>query len=364
MKPYILLTPGPTPIPDEVLRALARPIIHHRTEEFGRLFETLLEDLRYALRTKNRVLILTSSGTGAMESAVANLLSPGDKAVVHAAGLFGDRFAEIVRAYGLSPVVIGEEWGHAASPEKLGAALKAHPDAKVVLLQHADTSTGIVNDLQSLSCVVRAESDAILVVDAISGLGGEPLETDSWGLDVVLSASQKALMNAPGLAFMAVSDRAWRLVETATLPRYYFDWRMMARSVPERETPFTPAVALVAAQVEALGLIRAEGIENVWKRTAGLARYARERGRELGLELYPKDPCNILSAFRLPAGLDGNKLVKDILREGRISIAGGQGPLKGRIIRVAHMGHIRKPDLDAGFEALSKRIPSGARKPR
>ncbi|MBI5881849.1 MAG: alanine--glyoxylate aminotransferase family protein [Elusimicrobia bacterium] len=356
-KPSILLTPGPTPVPEEVLRALSQPIIHHRTEEFGKLFETLLADLRYCMRTKGRVLALTSSGTGAMECAVANLLSPGDKAVVHATGIFGDRFVEIVKAYGLNPVVISEEWGRAASPERLAAALRTHRDAKVVFVQHTDTSTGVVNDLKALSAVARAESEAVLVVDAISGLGGEPLETDLWGLDVVLSASQKGLMNAPGLSFMSVSDRAWARVEKATLPRYYFDWRAMDKSIVDRETPFTPAVALVAGQVAAFKLIREEGIENVWKRTLELARYAREKGSALGLEMFPKDPCNILTAFRLPAGLDGKKLIQDILREEKISIAGGQGPLAGKIIRVAHMGHIGKPDLDAGFEALAKRLP-------
>ncbi|MBI5208851.1 MAG: alanine--glyoxylate aminotransferase family protein [Elusimicrobia bacterium] len=359
MRPAILLTPGPTPVPEAVLRAMAEPVLHHRTSEFGALFETLLADLQYAMRTRNRVLLLTSSGTGAMESAVANLLSPGDSAVVHSTGLFGDRFAEIIRSYGLAPAVVAEEWGRAASPEKLRQALKAHRGAKAVFLQHTDTSTGVVNDLKSLAEVVRAESDAVVVVDAVSGLGGEPLETDAWGLDVVLSASQKGLMMAPGLACMAVSQRAWALVEKAALPRYYFDWRAMARSVADKETPFTPAVTLVVGQVEAFKLIRAEGIENVWKRTARLAGYAREKGRGLGLELFPKDPCNILSAFRLPAGLDGKKLIRDILREERISIAGGQGPLSGKIVRVAHMGHIGKPDLDAGFEALSKRLKVG-----
>ncbi|MBI5622657.1 MAG: alanine--glyoxylate aminotransferase family protein [Elusimicrobia bacterium] len=355
-KPYILLTPGPTPLPDEVLAALSRPILHHRTEEFGRLFETLLADLQYCLRTKNRVMALTSSGTGAMESAVCNLLSPGDKAVVHSTGLFGDRFADILKAYGLLPVVVAEEWGRAASPERLAQALRTHRDAKVVFVQHTDTSTGVLNDLKALAAVVRAESEAVLVVDAVSGLGGEVLETDLWGLDVVISASQKGLMNAPGLSFFSVSDRAWKLAEAARLPRFYLDWRLMAAALPGKETPFTPAVCLVAGQVSALGLLRAEGIENVWKRTAELARYARAKGAKLGLEVFPKDPCNILTAFRLPAGVDGKKLIKDILREEKISIAGGQGPLAGKVIRVAHMGHIGKPELDAGFAALAARL--------
>ncbi len=358
MKPVTLLTPGPTPLPPEVLEALSRPIIHHRTAEFGELFAEVLTGLRSVYRTKQAVLMMSCSGTGSMESAVVNLLSPKDPVVVHSTGAFGDRFVSILKTYGIEPVVVSEEWGHAADPNRLKAALRASSGLKAVFLQHTDTSTGVVNDIQELSKCVRENSDALVVLDSISGLGAEPLETDAWGLDVVLAGSQKGLMNAPGLAFAAVSDRGWKLCEAARLPRFYFDWRTMAKSLPELETPYTPAVALVAAQAAALRLILKEGLEKVWARTAEMALHARRRAESLGLVLFAKNPAHILTALRLPEGIDGQDLVARILKEDRIAIAGGQAKLKGKVVRVAHMGFIRKEDVDLGFEALSRRLPA------
>ncbi|MDE2038398.1 MAG: alanine--glyoxylate aminotransferase family protein [Elusimicrobia bacterium] len=363
MKRYILLTPGPTPLPPSVSQAMAQPILHHRTKEFGALFEYTLEQMKYVFRTQaSTVLMCTTSGTGMMESAVANLLSPGDKALVHATGAFGDRFVKILRSYGLSPVVVSETWGHAADPEKLRRALKDNPGLKAVFFQHTDTSTGVLNALEPLARAVRElQPEALVVVDAVSGLAAERLETDAWGLDVVLTGSQKGLMGAPGLGFAAVGQRAWARVEEAKLPRFYFDWRSMRKSLDKKETPYTPAVTLVAGQAEALKLIRAEGIENVWARTSRLAGYTRAWAAKVGLQLFARDPAAILTALKLPEGVDGDALIKDILREEGISIAGGQLQLKGKIIRIAHMGFISQADLDAGFAALEKRLaPSGA----
>ncbi|MEK9145968.1 MAG: aminotransferase class V-fold PLP-dependent enzyme, partial [Elusimicrobiota bacterium] len=216
----IMLTPGPTPLPPSVYEKMAEPILHHRTQEFGRLFSEVLAALKSVFRTKNSVLMLTCSGTGSMESAVANLLSPGDSSLVHSTGVFGDRFLHIHKAYGLDPAFLSEEWGRAADGEKLRAALRSRHGVKAVFLQHTDTSTGVVNDLRALAAIVHEESGALVVVDSISGLGAEELETDAWGLDVVLSASQKGLMAPPGLAYMAVSERAWKACEAATLPRF------------------------------------------------------------------------------------------------------------------------------------------------
>lgn len=354
---YILLTPGPTPLPPSVYKAMSEPILHHRTSEFGEQFQQVLADMKMVYRTKGEVLMMTASGTGSMESAVVNLLSPGDKALVHQTGAFGERFTKILRAYGLEPVVVDEVWGHAADAEKLRAALKKAAGLKAVFFQHTDTSTGVVNDLKALAAVVRAEQpDALVVVDSISGLGAEELEMDLWGLDVVITGSQKGLMAPPGLAFAALSERAWRAVEAAKLPRFYFDWRAMRRSLPNKETPYTPAVTLVAAQAEALRLIREEGIENVWKRTAELAAYTRAEVLKMGLTLFAKDPADILTGVNLPAGVDGKKLIKDIRVVERISIAGGQLHLEGKIVRIAHMGWIKKADVDAGLKALAKRL--------
>ncbi len=355
-RPTILLTPGPTPLPPSVSAKLAEPILHHRTAEFGKCFEQVIADMQYVYRSKNTVLMLTASGTGSMESAVANLLSPGELALVHTTGAFGDRFVKILRAYGISPTVVEEPWGRAADGARLREALKKNPTVKAVFLQHTDTSTGIVNDLASLSRVVHENSDALVVVDSVSGLAAEECETDAWELDVVLTGSQKGLMNGPGLAFASVSPRAWRAVESARLPRFYFDWRIIRDSIPNKETPYTPAVNLVVAQAEALRLIRAEGIENVWKRTATLAAHTRQRLSEIGLRLYASDPADILTAAWLPSGIDGNALLKALLEEERISIANGQEKLKGKIVRVAHMGYITQMDVDAGLAALARRL--------
>lgn len=358
MKKYILLTPGPTPLPPSVSEAMAQPILHHRTKEFGAMFDFTIAEMKYVYRTeKATVLMITTSGTGTMESAVANLLSPGDKTLVYTTGAFGERFVEIHKAYGLSPVVVSEEWGTAASADKLREALKKNPGLKAVFLQHTDTSTGIVNDLKTLAKIVReVQPEAVIVIDSVSGLAAEKLEMDNWDLDVVITGSQKGLMAAPGLGFVAVSERAWKLVEAAKLPRFYFDWRTMKKSLKNQETPYTPGVTLVAGQAEALKMIRKEGIENVWKRTDELAAYTRAWAKKMGLSLFSKTPANILTAINMPAGVDGDALIKEILKDEGISIAGGQLHLKGKIIRIAHMGFITKADLDAGFAAVEKRL--------
>jgi aspartate aminotransferase-like enzyme len=353
----IMLTPGPTPLPPQVLEAMSRPLIHHRTEEFGRMFAAVIEDMKWVYRTKQTVLMMTCSGTGAMESAVTNLLSPADAALICTTGAFGDRFVAIAKAFGLSPVVLPFEWGRAVEPEALRRALRANKGLKAVFFQHTDTSTGVVNDLKTLAAIVREESGALIVVDSVSGLACEPLETDAWGLDVVVTGSQKGLMNAPGLGFAAIGERAWRAVESAKLPRFNFDYRLMKKSLADRETPWTPAISVVAGQAAALKLLRAEGMENVWKRHDALAAHARQAlSARLGLPFYAKSPANILTGIVLPEGVDGSKLLADILREEGISIAGGQLHLKGKIARVAHMGYISKSDVDAGVEALARRL--------
>ena len=362
MEPYVLLTPGPTPLPPSVYAKLAAPILHHRTAEFSRIFDQLLSDLKYVYRTGNTVLMMTASGTGSMESAVANLLSAGDKTIVHTVGAFGDRFVKIHRAYGLAPTVQAEEWGRAADPERLKDALRSNPGTRAVYFQHVETSTGVVNDVKTLAQVVRDHSDdALIVVDAISGLAGEELETDAWGLDVVLTGSQKGLMNGPGLSFAALSERAWAAAEAAKLPRFYLDWRAARASLQSHETPFTPAVNLVAAQAEALGLIKEEGIENVWKRTAALGAFTRQAvAQTLGLKLFAERPADILTAAWLPEGVDGTKLLSAMRAEDRVAVADGQGKLKGKMIRIAHMGRISRSDVETGIATLGRRLSAGA----
>ncbi|MEK7383436.1 MAG: alanine--glyoxylate aminotransferase family protein, partial [Elusimicrobiota bacterium] len=312
---------------------------------------------QWVYRTQGSVLMMTSSGTGAMESAVSNLLSPGDATLVCTTGVFGDRFVAIHKAFGLAPEVLAFEWGRAVDPDGLRKTLKSKTGLKAVFLQHTDTSTGVLNDVKTLAAIIRAESDALVVVDSVSGLACEPLETDAWGLDVVVTGSQKGLMNAPGLGFAAVSERAWKACEDAKLPRFNFDWRRMRKSIADRETPWTPAISIVAGQAAALKLLRAEGLEQVWARHDDLAAYARKLlSEKLGLPFYSRAPANILTGVVLPQGVDGVKLLADILREEGISIAGGQLHLKGEIFRLAHMGYISKSDINAGVDALARRL--------
>lgn len=352
MKKAYLITPGPTPVPPEVAAQGALPILHHRTQEFGEIFDRVLDGLKYVYQTKGDALVLTSSGTGAMESAVVNTLSPGDKAVVATSGAFGNRWGKLCEAFGAKVVWIKEEWGHPVDPQKLRDTLKANPDAKAVFLTHTETSTGVVNDLKTLGAIV-AETPAISIVDAISGLGGEEMRMDDWKLDIVVSGSQKGLMTAPGLAFAAVGTaKAWKVVDVCKNSRFYWDYRSIRKSIPNKETPFTPAVALVSSLDVALKMIRRDGIENVWARHRRMARAARAGMQALGLKLLSPAPCSVLTAAWLAEGVDGNKLVDWLRDEHGVSIAGGQEHLKGKIVRLAHMGYMDHFDLIIGLTGL------------
>ncbi len=351
MKKQYLITPGPTPVPPEVAAQSALPVLHHRTHEFGALFEKALHGLKYVYQTRHDVLMITGSGTGAMESAVANLLSPGDTMIVGAVGSFGERWVKIGEAFGAKVVAVREEWGKPTDPETIRQALKTHPEAKAVFVQHAETSTGAVNDLPALGKIV-AETPAVLVVDAVSGLGGEELRMDEWKLDVVVSGSQKGLMVAPGLSFAAVGPKAWPLVEKSKNPKFYFDWLVIRKSVADKETPWTPAVTLVASLVKALDMIRQDGIESVWERHRRLARMAQAGMRGLGLQLLSSRPCAVLTSAKLPSNVDGKKLITWLRDEHGVSVAGGQEQLAGKIVRLAHMGYMDHFDLLIGLTAL------------
>lgn len=351
MKKHYLLTPGPTPIPPEVALKEALPILHHRTSEFGAIFQEVVDGLKYVYQTKNDVLIMAASGTGAMESSVVNLLSPGDDALVASCGNFGERWTKIMEAYGIKPTVISVEWGKTVNPAEIEKALRGNPKIKAVYTTFTETSTGVANDIKAIGTIVAA-TPAVLVVDAISGLGGQEFHTDDWKVDVAVTGSQKGLMLAPGLAFVSVSEKAWKLVEAAKLPRFYWDWRKMRKSLETKETPFTPAVTLIVALSEALKMIRTVGIENIWKECRLLARAARAGMKAIGLELFGDNPCDVETSAKVPAGVDGGKIVKMLREEYGVSIAGGQGQLKGKIIRFAHMGYIQKPDLFVGFACL------------
>jgi aspartate aminotransferase-like enzyme len=350
MKKHYLLTPGPTPIPPQVALKEALPILHHRTSEFAQIYKDVSEGLKYVFQTKKEVYIVASSGTGAMEMAVANLLSPGDEVIVASCGNFGDRWIKIAESYGAKVISVSVEWGKVVKPKEIEEVLKANPNIKAVYTTFTETSTGVVNDIKSIGEIV-SKTNTVLVVDAVSGLAGQEFKTDDWKVDVVVSGSQKGFMLPPGLAFITLSDKAWKLVESSKSAKFYFDIKKYKKSYGTNETPFTPAVTLIVALQESLRLIKERGLENMWNDYNVLARAARSGMKALGLKLFGEIPCNVVTSAYVAAEI-GGKIVRTLREKYGVSIAGGQGDLKGKIIRFAHMGYIGKSDLLMGFACL------------
>jgi aspartate aminotransferase-like enzyme len=349
MKHY-LLAPGPTPIPPEVLQAMARPIIHHRTPEYEALFADVRRDLRILFQCKNEVLMFAASGTGAMEGAVVNTLSAGDHVVVVRGGKFGERWAEIGEAYGLRVQPVDVPYGKSVNPADVAAILEREPTVKAVFATHSETSTGAMHDIQALAAIVR-RTPAILIVDAITSLGVMDLPMDAWGVDIVVAGSQKALMLPPGLAFAAVSEKAWALVPGSRLPKYYFRFAAERKAIEKNQSAYTPAVSLVVGLRESLRLILAEGLPNVFARHDRLARATRAGVQALGLELFAEHPGCACTAAKVPAGIEGGAIVKGFRKRG-ITIAGGQGSMRGKIFRIAHMGYVDDSDVLIALGAL------------
>ncbi len=350
-----LLTPGPTPLPPEVRAACARPIIHHRTPEFQKLFAEVNEGLKYLFQTGNDIFTFTASGTGAMEAAVANLLSPGDKAIVVCGGKFGERWKEICQAYNVEAISVDVQWGKAVCPGEIKRLLSEHKETKAVFTTLCETSTAVVCDIKAIGRIVK-DCAAVLVVDAVSGLGAEELQTDNWNIDCVVTGSQKAMMLPPGLAFCSVSPKAQRAAEFAKLPKYYFDFQKAKKALHKTDTPFTPAISLIVALRESLSLIKKEGLENVFKRHRMLACATREALCALGLSLFSETFCNVVTAAYVPEGVDSSKLVKLMRDKYGVSIANGQGHIKGKVIRVAHLGYMQPSDIITGISALEKAL--------
>jgi len=349
-----LLTPGPTPLPPQVSLAMARPIIHHRTPQFQEILKEASLGLKWVFQTANDVFIISSSGTGAMEAAVINLLSCGDTALVVQGGKFGERWTEICKAYGIGTEIIDVEWGRAVSPQEIQKRLKSNPQIKAVFTTLCETSTGVDNDIAAIAAVVK-ESLAVLVVDAISGLGAVDLKTDAWGVDVVVAGSQKGLMLPPGLGFITVSSKAWKLVEAAKSGRYYLDLRKAKKALDKNDTPFTSSITLIDALNEALKIMQKDGLEYIFKRHKAMADATRAAAKALGLELFaPTAPSDGVTAVKVPAGVDGEKLVKTMRDTYGVTIAGGQDELKGKVFRIAHMGYIAEADIIIGLSCLEK----------
>jgi len=346
-----LLTPGPTPVPPEVLAAISQPIIHHRGPDFKPIYERSLTRLREVFRTDQDVLVFGAAGTGAMESAVANLCSPGERVLVVSAGHFGERWRSIASAYGAEVEALEYEWGEIPSAEDVAARLQELGGAKAVFITHSETSTGVVCDLQSLAAAV-SEQGALSVVDAVSSLGAVPLETDGWGLDVVVSGSQKALMTPPGLAMTSVSERAW--AGRGEAPRFYFDWERTQKGQAALNAPFTPPVSLVAGLDVALGILLDQGLDAVFERHVCLGRACREGAKAMGLELFSPDDDRsaVVTAIRAPDGIDATELVRSLRDRFGITIANGQGVLKGKIFRIGHIGYFDVFDITTALAAV------------
>jgi len=353
MEKKYLFSPGPTMLPSEVLLKMAEPIMHHREPEFERIFAEIREGLKYLFQTKNEVLIFTSSGTGAMEGAVSNILSRGDKALVVRGGKFGERWGEICKSYGIEFIPIDVEWGKAVDPEWIQEILESDPSIRAVYTQASETSTGVKYPIKEIAEIVRKYDDKIIVVDAITGIGVFNIPMDAWGIDVMISGSQKALMLPPGIAFAALSDKAWKFVERSDLPKYYFDFKKELKSAKKNQSSYTPAISLYVGLRETLNMIREEGLENVFRRHEKLAAATRAAMKALGLELFaPETPSNALTAVKIPAGIDGLKLQDLFFKKFGITVAEGQDRVKGKIIRIAHLGYYERLDMVMVISAL------------
>lgn len=346
-----LLTPGPSPVPANVLLSMAHPIYHHRTPRFQTVLKETTERLKRVLLTKNEVAIFASSGTGAMEAAVANLVADGRKALTIEGGKFGERWTELCRAFGFAHEVIKVEWGRAVDPKAVAEALKKDPSITAVFATQCETSTGVLNDIKALGEVV-AQTPAVLVVDAISSAGCCELRTDDWHVDVLCVGSQKGFMLPPGLSVIAVSPKAKALMEGSKRPAYYFDVPKALKAASKNDTPYTPALTLIIGLNESLKMIEAEGLENVFKRHRVLAEAVRAGVKALGLELYSKSPSDSITAIVVPCGVDGEKFVKRLRDVHGVTFAGGQEELKGKIFRIATMGFCGRYDVIVAMAAM------------
>jgi aspartate aminotransferase-like enzyme len=354
MKKYQLMAPGPTPVPSEVLLAMAQPMLHHRTPEYEALFIEVRAGLKRLVQTSQEVIPLACSGTGAMEAAVVNTLSTGDTVAVVNAGKFGERWVEICRAYGVRVLELTAPYGETVPAERVAETLRKTPGLAAVVTQHSESSTGVLHDVRGYAGVTRS-TDAILIVDAVSSLGIANLEMDAWGVDVVVAGSQKGLMLPPGLGFCALSERAWARTRTSKLPKYYFDLAEERKTVVKNEAHFTPAVSIVIGLRTVLGMLESEGLANVFRRHDRLARATRAGVEALGLGLFCKaTPSPALTAVTTPPGLNSEQIVTAYSKTHNITIAGGQGEMKGRIFRLGHMGYAAELDVIVALAALEQ----------
>lgn len=353
-----LRIPGPTPLPPQVIEAMNRQMINHRGKEFGEIIHQITGRLQTLFQTKNDIFLLTSSGTGGMEAAVVNTLSPGDPVLAISAGFFGDRFSDIARAYGANVTMLNFEWGKPADPDAIRKALNQNPKYKAVMIVHNETSTGVANNLAEIAPIVR-EFDKLLLVDAVSSMGAVDLPVDKLDLDVVASASQKAWMSPPGLAMVSFSARAWKAQSQAKMPRCYLDLGEAKKFYEKGQTPWTPAVGTAYGLAAALELMIAEGLPNIVSRHQKVAKKARDGVKALGLSLFPdeKYASSTVTAVRAPEGMDVKKLLQLMYTDNNIELAGGQQKLEGKIFRIGHLGWVNEKEIDEVLQGLAKCLP-------
>jgi aspartate aminotransferase-like enzyme len=353
-----LLAPGPTPVPSEVLLAMAMPIIHHRSPDFLPVLDSAKKGLQLLFQTKNDVLILCSTGTGGMVGAVNNFFNHGDKVLVINGGKFGERWTKICKSYGLNVEEILIEWGYSVKPELVEEKLKKDQDIKGVFVQASETSTGVYHDIKSLASIVNKHENTLLIVDAISALAAHDLRTDEWGIDIMVGGSQKGLMLPPGIAFVSVSEKAWEKAKASKLPKFYFDFKKERENLAKNQTNFTSPVTLIIGLNESLKMLQAEGLENVFKRHEKLAQATRKAVQALALELYAKESLsNAVTAIMSPPGIDGQAVYKNLREKYGITAAGGQDRARGKIFRIAHLGYVDRFDVItaiAGIEMVLK----------
>jgi aspartate aminotransferase-like enzyme len=355
----MLMIPGPTPVPERVLLALAKHPIGHRSGDFSKIMAEVTANLKWLHQTQNDVLMLTVSGTGAMEAGIINFLSPGDRILVGCNGKFGDRWAEVGQAYGLDVVKVEAAWGHPLDPEKFRAQLEADSakQIKAVVVTHSETSTGVINDLETINRHVKAHGEALIIVDAVTSLGAVNLPIDEWGLDVVGSGSQKGYMLPPGLGFVSVSAKAWEAYKTAKLPRFYLDLGKYRKDAAKNTTPFTPPVNLIVGLQAALQMMQAEGLESIFKRHDRLKRATQAAVKALGLPLYAAEGAGSPAITAVaPTGVDAEQVRAIMKKQFDIVLAGGQDHLKGKIFRIGHLGFVSDRDILAAIGALESTL--------
>lgn len=351
---YTLFTPGPTNVPDDILLEMSRPLVYHREASFTEILNESIKGLKKLFKTKSDVFIFTASGTGAMEAAVANLLSHGDHAIVALCGKFGERWRELVIRFGGYADTLQMPFGKSVPPEELERRVKSNDAARFVFTTLTETSTGALNDIKSFGRICR-ENNRILVVDAIAGFGADELCMDEWKVDVVAGASQKALYCPPGLSFLAYNERAWEFGEKNKSPRYYWDLRQFRKWSQEKgQTPWTPAISLFYCLNRALGQILTNGVEETWARHKRVAEYMRKRVAEAGLEILPENPSNALTVIKMPEGIDGSAIVTLVKERDKMLLANGQAEMFRKIVRIGHMGSIGKTEAGAAFDAFLK----------